>query len=187
MTRQIFTSNDKWQVTNVKYDCHSRSPCLCLNCECRSLLRPIVHDLHRRSYPHLEIGQVTPKIKSRNATHHKCVLWPLFLPFFYKVLIMKHYRYLGKAGFRSIAVRCQDLTKNMDFKHWPRLLPDTCTSDSVSAFYFLYKDVGKMPDGSAIEDFKSLPGSVMSLIHMTFGDFNVCLPGLKPIFLCWLD
>ena len=24
---------------------------------------------------------------------------------------MKHYRYLGKASFRSIVVRCQDLTK----------------------------------------------------------------------------
>ena len=24
---------------------------------------------------------------------------------------MKHYRYLGKASFRSIAMRCQDLTK----------------------------------------------------------------------------
>lgn len=30
-----------------------------------------------------------------------------------------------------------------------------------------------MPDGTPIEDFKTFGGSVMSLIHMTFGDFNV--------------
>lgn len=44
---------------------------------------------------------------------------------------------------------------------------------SPTAFFFLYKDVKLMSDGSEILDYKTLPGSIMSLIHMTFGDFNV--------------